>query len=78
MRHARYRCLPGLSGLTLSQQVELTIGPGQTSAFASEPQRRSAWERHRIELLALEPPGRRPWAWWFYEARAGNDTPSGE
>lgn len=49
--------------------MELAIGPGARSAFADERERRRAWERHRDELLALEPPGGRPWAWWFYEQR---------
>jgi hypothetical protein len=66
MRHGRYRCGQVLS-LPLAQQIELSIGPGEASAFATDAERRRAWERHRAELLALEPPGRRPWAWWFYE-----------
>ena len=67
MRHARHRCAPGVLGLPLAQQVELTVGPARHSAFASDAERRRAWERHRRELLLLEPPGRRPWAYWFYE-----------
>ena len=67
MRHAHHRCASGLAALPLAQQIELTVGPGRASAFASEADRRRAWERHRGELLALEPPGRRPWAWWHYE-----------
>lgn len=70
MRHSRYRCLAGLTGLTLAQQIELAIGPGEASAFPSEDDRRMAWERHRAELLSLEPPGGRPWAWWVYESAA--------
>ena len=72
MRHARYRCRTGLPGLTLAQQIELAIGPRERSAFAGEAERRAAWERHRQELLALEAPDRRPWAWWFYE-RGGRE-----
>jgi hypothetical protein len=56
-----------LGALTLAQRIELVIGPSGASAFAGDEERRRAWERHRTELLALEPPGRRPWAWWFYE-----------
>lgn len=67
MRHARRRCAAGLEALPLAQRIELAIGPSGVSAFAGEDERRRAWERHRAELLALEPPGRRPWAWWFYE-----------
>ena len=69
MRHARYRCAPGVAGLPLAQQVELIVGPGRASAFADDDTRRRAWERHRRELLALAAPGRRPWAYWFYERR---------
>lgn len=68
MRHRRHRCAPGPPELTLAQQIELAIGPGRASAFADDGSRRRAWERHRAALLALEPPGGRPWAWWFYEA----------
>jgi hypothetical protein len=67
MRHSRYRCAPGLAALPLAQRVELAVGPARVSAFASESERRRAWERHRKELLALEPPGSRPWAWWYYD-----------
>lgn len=67
MRRERYRCRAGLSSLTIAQQIELAIGPRDRSAFAGDAERRAAWERHRLELLALEAPGRRPWAWWFYE-----------
>lgn len=67
MRHSRHRCGAGFAELTLSQQIELLLGPSHVPAFASEAERRLAWERHRAELLALEPAGRRPWAWRFYE-----------
>lgn len=70
MRQSRYRCLTGPSGLTLAQRMELAIGPGAASTFADDMERRTAWERHRAELMALEPPGRRPWAWWQYEDAA--------
>jgi hypothetical protein len=73
MRHARYRCTSGLASLPLAQQIELVVGPGLISAFRDEAERRRAWERHRRELLALEPPGNHPWAWWHYE-RGGART----
>ncbi|MDX6640630.1 MAG: hypothetical protein QOF12_1641 [Solirubrobacteraceae bacterium] len=73
MRHSRYRCAPGLAALPLAQRVELAVGPARVSAFASESERRRAWERHREELVALEPPGSRPWAWWHYD----HDVPAG-
>lgn len=65
MRHRR--CARGLTALPLGQLMELAVGPVGPSAFASEAERRRAWERHRGELLALEPLGGRPWAWWHYE-----------
>lgn len=60
-----------MAALPLAQRIELEIGPRGDSAFASEGARRRAWERHRGELLALEGPDRRPWAWWFYEIGEG-------
>ena len=46
---------------------------GTGSMFATEHERREAWEAHRDKLMAeyLEPPllpGRRPYAWWEFEA----------
>lgn len=69
MRRTHQRCLPRLD-LPVAQHMELAVGPGAVSAFRDEAERRRAWERHRADLLALEPPGRRPWAWWRYEAGA--------
>ena len=71
MRHARHRCAAGLAGLPIAQQIELAVGPGAASAFASDDERRRAWERHRDELLSLESADRRPWAWWFYDNGRG-------
>jgi hypothetical protein len=47
---------------------------GTTSMFASEEEHRDAWDARREELLSeyLTPPsvpGRRPAAWWRFEAR---------
>lgn len=37
--------------------------------FASEAERREAWERHREQVLAKpHNPGTRPGAWWKYDA----------
>src|ERR671914_223358 len=36
--------------------------------FANEEERREAWERHRDELLEHRREGRRPDAWWCYDA----------
>jgi hypothetical protein len=67
-RHPRHRCAPGFAALPLTQQIELVVGPGMGSAFRDESERHRAWERHRAELLAREQPGKRPWAWWFYDS----------
>ncbi|MCW2992014.1 MAG: hypothetical protein JWM73_2608 [Solirubrobacterales bacterium] len=67
MRHTRQRCHAGTDVLSLAQLVELAVGPGRASAFASDAERRAAWERHRAEILAREPPGGRPWAWRAYD-----------
>jgi len=54
--------------LTLDQMFELTIGPRGASVFASDADRRAAWEAHRDELLAIwEAEAVRPWAFWRYE-----------
>jgi hypothetical protein len=54
--------------LSLWQIWSLTCGdsvfPGE---FDSDEDRRAAWERHRDELLT-ESRGRRPAAWWDYDA----------
>jgi hypothetical protein len=51
------------------------VGPGRP--FASEEQRRAAWELHRDELLAATNPGTYPAAYWTYdhpgEKREGED-----
>ena len=31
-----------------------------------------AWKRHKDELIAACPAGRRPWAFWFFEKRLRN------
>ena len=63
-----------------SIHAELSLGcvaewlsPHRTnSMFASDEERREAWEARRDELMAhyLQPPyvGLRPWAWWKFEA----------
>ena len=48
--------------------MELSIGPRDEGAFASDDARRAAWVVHRDELLAgLEDEAVRPWAFWRYE-----------
>jgi hypothetical protein len=55
----------------LSFWEELSLEYGNRSeglGFASDAERREAWLRHRDELLAKCRAGRRPDAWWTYEA----------
>jgi hypothetical protein len=63
--------------LTDDQFFELLLGPSgeNVSAFASENDRREAWEEHRERLLARRErsPGRRAWAWWHYESPEPRD-----
>jgi hypothetical protein len=65
--------LPGatadLRGLDPAELMELTIGPGQMgSVFRTHAEVRSAWEMARDELLQRARPGRRPAAWWVFDA----------
>jgi hypothetical protein len=51
------------------EKMELAIGVGNLgSVFSSEEERRQAWLMAKHELLARAQPGKRPWAWWRYEA----------
>jgi hypothetical protein len=59
--------------LTTNQRSELEMGwnitPYLGPNFRDDAHRREAWEQHREEFLAREPhPGRRPWAFWRFEA----------
>jgi hypothetical protein len=77
-RAARHRRATGVMLLTHMQRAELLIGEAPYgSAFASDAQRRAAWVAHREVLLARPGQyGRRPWAWWQYEA--GFEAPDDE
>jgi hypothetical protein len=51
--------------------MELWLGPGADNpVFADDEARRAAWLRHRDKLIRQLPssPGRRPLAWWPFEA----------
>lgn len=50
------------SELTFPELLELRIGPGHTSAFESDKDRRAAWEFHRDDILADASPAHVPWA----------------
>jgi hypothetical protein len=60
----------GNNSITALQQMELWLGTSHRgSLFASEEERRHAWFEHRDRLLQLfANDGRRPQAWWKYEA----------
>lgn len=57
-------------GLTGSQEMSLWLGPLDEEPFASPAARKAAWERHKHRLIGVLPssPGRRPMAWWGYDA----------
>ncbi len=49
----------------MAQEFELLIGPGGSSAFKTEAERREAWVAHRAELLKKDV--EYPWAQVKYE-----------
>jgi len=57
--------------LTRSQRLDLVARAylvGQAQPFATEQERRAAWSANRDKLLSETRPGRRPGAWWQYDA----------
>jgi hypothetical protein len=46
-------------------------------AFGGAAHVRVQWRRHRDELMATMPPGKRPWAFWMIE-RGLSHQPAGE
>jgi hypothetical protein len=62
---------PPRGRLTASQEQELWLGPSPYwgSLFTDEEHVRAAWLQHRTRLLELfGSHGRRPLAWWSFEA----------
>jgi hypothetical protein len=64
---------PHRSRITADQELHLWMGGGPSGnpqQFASAETRRAAWQLHRGRLVGVLPsaPGRRPQAWWEYEA----------
>lgn len=64
---------PHRTRLTASQEMALWLGEGpldDPQPFASPAARKAAWLRHRHRLIGTLPssPGRRPLAWWQYDA----------
>jgi hypothetical protein len=59
-----------MTWLIHAQEMFLQFGPDPrwAGAFGSEGECRAAWMRERDELLAGYPPGRRPQAWWHFDA----------
>jgi hypothetical protein len=55
--------------LTEAQRTNL-LHPWCYDAFATDAERRAAWEAHRTELMAATKPGVRPLAWWDYDRGA--------
>jgi hypothetical protein len=76
--HVR-RWKPGTGeALTREQKWELILGQRTAgrSAFASDEERRLAWEEHRDAITM--PPTMRAWAWWRYEAPEPRDHGPGQ
>jgi hypothetical protein len=46
----------------------LLYGGPEDGAFATDDDRHAAWKRHRDTLLAWKAAGKRPLAWWQYDA----------
>jgi hypothetical protein len=64
---------PHRTRLTADQEMDFWMGEGplgNPQPFASPAARKDAWERHRHRLIGTLPssPGRRPLAWWQYDA----------
>jgi hypothetical protein len=57
--------------LSHGQEMFLLYGPADRwdDAFADEAEVCEAWNYHRARILSHYRSGRRPWAWWAYEAR---------
>jgi hypothetical protein len=54
--------------LTFEEEQDLRYGGPR--AFASEEERRAAWQRCRNQMMATDRYGKRPAAWWDYDAPA--------
>jgi hypothetical protein len=67
MPRRRQAAKPRRGGLGGDQEMELQIGPGPDSAFASDEARQAAYFANRDQVMD-GPAGSRPWAWWEYES----------
>ncbi len=73
MPRSRRRLRARVGELSVDQYDELAFGPHYdhlelVSDFADDEAREDAWFANREEILAEEPAGSRPWAWWQYES----------
>src|SRR5262249_16370753 len=61
---------PRRNRLSGNQELELWLGPSHHGpTFQNEEERRASWFRHRDRLMAMfGQSGRRPLAWWEFEA----------
>jgi hypothetical protein len=70
------------SQLTWDKELDLWLGAGprhNLTPFATLEARRAAWEKHRDRFIGKLPssPGKRPAAWWDYDAPPGLRRPHG-
>jgi len=71
MTRLRQRRTRERRGLTADERSDLGHpATSRPSPFASEVERRAAWERHRESIMAAHQPGSRPEGWWLYESGA--------
>ncbi len=72
MTRLRQRRTRERRGLTADERSDLghAATSRRPSAFASEAERRAAWELHRESIMAAHQPGQRPEGWWSFESDA--------
>jgi hypothetical protein len=77
MRRLRPPNAPG-STITPIQQMEMWLGPSHHgSACSDDEQRHRLWCEHRERLMKwFAHDGRRPQAWWKFEALGRSGSPS--
>src|SRR6516225_8725444 len=54
--------------MSFSEEMALEFGDSPPTTFATDQERRAAWEQHRDYLMAKCDRGWRPAAWWDYDA----------
>lgn len=65
------------SELTPAERFELMGGPSPevSSVFATDDDRRAAWEEHRDEIMDGTDRNGPPWSWWQYQVGHHPDKP---